>query len=109
MPRRGFQMSAISHSEVLPSTPGSGEPPPPPEPARKPEPPWGAIVVVTGLVAIVAVFVVAVLHYKNAADVTTAVGAVSGVIAALVGAYFGIRGAILAQGNAEQSASKRKG
>ena len=75
----------------------------------KEAPPWGAIVVVTGLVAIVAVFVVAVLHYKNAADVTTAVGAVSGVIAALVGAYFGIRGAILAQGNAEHSAGNTKG
>ncbi len=63
---------------------------------------------ITGLAAIVAVFVVAVLHYKNAADVTTAIGAVSGVIAALVGAYFGIRGAILAQGNAEPGPSNTK-
>jgi hypothetical protein len=64
---------------------------------------WGAIVVITGLVAIVAVFIFAVLEYKTAAEVTTAVGAVSGVIAALVGAYFGIRGATLAQANAESS------
>src|SRR5438477_199711 len=64
---------------------------------------WGAIVVITGLVAIVAVFILAVLQYKTAAEVTTAVGAVSGVIAALVGAYFGIRGATLAQVNAESS------
>ena len=58
----------------------------------KPEPAWGAWVVIAGLVAVVAIFVVATLHYKTAAEVTTAVGAVSGVIAALVGAYFGIGG-----------------
>jgi hypothetical protein len=59
----------------------------------------------TGLVAIVAVFIVAVLKYKTAAEVTTAIGAVSGVIAALVGAYFGIRGATLGQANAESSST----
>jgi hypothetical protein len=90
-----------------PAAPGpvGGPPPPPPPPppngAGKPEWAWGAIVVIAGLLAIVAVFVVAVLHYHTAAEVTTAVGAVSGVIAALVGAYFGIRGAILGQANAE--------
>ncbi|HYV14392.1 MAG TPA: hypothetical protein VE972_00035 [Conexibacter sp.] len=61
------------------------------------EPSWAAWVVIAGLVAIVAVFVVAVLHYKTATQVTTAVGAVSGVIAALVGTYFGIRGTYTAQ------------
>jgi len=71
----------------------------------KPEPAWGAWVVITGLVAIVVVFGIAVLRYSTAADVTTAVGAVSGVIAALVGAYFGIRGATLAQTNAESSSN----
>jgi hypothetical protein len=76
--------------------PGGATPPPP-----KPDPAWGAWVVIAGLVAIVVIFVIAVLRYKTAADVTTAVGAVSGVIAALVGAYFGIRGATLAQTNAE--------
>lgn len=60
--------------------------------------------VIAGLAAIVIVFVFAVFQYKTAAEVTTAVGAVSGVIAALVGAYFGIRGATLAQTNAESSA-----
>jgi len=62
---------------------------------------WGAIVVICGLVAMVAVFAMAVFHYKTAAEVTTAVGAVSGVIAALIGAYFGIRGSSLAQTKAE--------
>jgi hypothetical protein len=64
---------------------------------------WGAIVVIAGLVAIVAVFIFAVLQYKTAAEVTTAIGAVSGVIAALIGAYFGIRGASLAQVNSESN------
>src|SRR4051812_12453846 len=58
---------------------------------------WGAIVVIAGLIALVTVFSIAVATYDKAADVTTAVGAVSGVIAAMVGAYFGIRGAVLGQ------------
>jgi hypothetical protein len=74
----------------------------------KPEPSWGAWVVIAGLIAVVAIFVVAVLHYKTAAEVTTAVGAVSGVIAALVGAYFGIRGATLAQTKVESSSAARE-
>ena len=69
---------------------------------------WGAIVVMAGLLSIVAVFVFAVFQYKTAAEVTTAVGAVSGVIAALVGAYFGIRGASLAQINSESSSTTPK-
>jgi uncharacterized membrane protein YdcZ (DUF606 family) len=74
----------------------------------KPEPSWGAWVVIAGLAAVVVIFVVAVLHYKTAAEVTTAVGAVSGVIAALVGAYFGIRGATLAQAKVEASSATRE-
>jgi hypothetical protein len=108
-------MSTMSQPAASPSTSAPALPPAPStpavaaqEPAAKSEPPWGAIVVMAGLTAIVAVFVVAVLHYKAASDVATAVGAVSGVIAALVGAYFGIRGAILAQGNAEQGPSNTK-
>ena len=60
-------------------------------------PAWGAWVVIAGLAAIVAVFGIAATQFDKAADVATAVGAVSGVIAAIVGAYFGIRGATLAQ------------
>jgi hypothetical protein len=62
-------------------------------------------VVIAGLGAIVIVFAVAIIRFKAAADVATAVGAVSGVIAALVGAYFGIRGATLAQTTAESNSS----
>ena len=89
---------------------GGGSVPPAAAPAEpvKPEPSWGAWVVIAGLVAVVVIFVVAVLHYKTAAEVTTAVGAVSGVIAALVGAYFGIRGATLAQAKVEASSAARE-
>ena len=66
----------------------------------KAQTPWAAVVVIAGLLAIVAVFVVAVLTYDVAADVATAVSPVTGVIAAIVGAYFGIRGASIAQGQA---------
>jgi hypothetical protein len=74
-----------------------------------PDRPWAAIVVISGLVALVSVFVVAVLTYKTAADVTTAMGAVSGVIAALVGAYFGIRGATLTHTGAATDQSSDSG
>ncbi len=87
---------------------GSGSPGTVKAETVKPEPSWGAWVVIAGLVAVVAIFVVAVLHYRTAAEVTTAVGAVSGVIAALVGAYFGIRGATLAQTKVEASSAARE-
>ena len=82
--------------------------------ARSPEPsflkdaPWGAIVVISGLIAIVVIFVFAIEHYKQASDVATATASVSGVIAALVGAYFGIRGSSMAQEKAENAAAKRE-
>jgi hypothetical protein len=77
----------------------------PVSPTQEREWAWGAIVVIAGLLSIVAVFIFAVFQYTTAAEVTTAVGAVSGVIAALVGAYFGIRGASLAQINSESGGS----
>jgi membrane associated rhomboid family serine protease len=63
--------------------------------ALPPDRPWGAIVVVAGLAALVTIFAVAAATYSAASDVATATAGVSGVIAALVGAYFGVRGATL--------------
>ena len=63
--------------------------------------PWGAIVVISGILAVVAVFVVAALHFTTPSDVTGATTATGGVIAALVGSYFGLRGATAAQGMAQ--------
>lgn len=99
---QGEQAPAPGPAVSVTVTPAKEDPP------VKPEPSWGAWVVIAGLVAVVAIFVVAVLHYKTAAEVTTAVGAVSGVIAALVGAYFGIRGATLAQTKVESSTAARE-
>jgi energy-converting hydrogenase Eha subunit A len=90
------------------TAPNGGNPQPvvPPEQPPKPsflnDAPWGAIVVISGLVAIVIIFVVAIGHYKEASDVATATASISGVIAALVGAYFGIRGSSMAQEKAEK-------
>jgi hypothetical protein len=53
--------------------------------------PWAAMVVIAALVAIMVIFGLSILRWDKAAQVATAVGSVSGVIAALVGAYFGIR------------------
>jgi hypothetical protein len=83
----------------------SATPEAPPQTAQKREWAWGATVVIAGLIAIVLVFVVAVIQFKTAAEVTTAVSTVSGVIAALVGAYFGIRGSSLAQTNSQTNAA----
>jgi len=66
------------------------------------QPAYGARVVIAGLTAIVIIFGVAVLRFNKAADVATAVGSVSGIVATLVGAYFGIRGATVAQAQAHE-------
>jgi hypothetical protein len=67
------------------------------------EAPWGAVVIIVGLLTIIAIFLTAILHYKQASEVATATSSVSGVIAALVGAYFGIRGSSLAQEKAQEN------
>lgn len=61
---------------------------------------WGAWVVIAGLAAIVAIFGIAIARFGKAAEVATAVGSVSGVIAAIIGAYFGLRGSSVAQAQA---------
>jgi hypothetical protein len=51
----------------------------------------GFVVVLIGLVVILSAFLVAVFHYSSAADVSTALAAVTGTVGAIVGAYFGVR------------------
>jgi hypothetical protein len=86
---------------AAPTTPPTTASPPPESEGGneggKREPPYAAYVVIAGLIAIVAVFMVASTKYGKASDVATATAGVSGVIAALVGAYFGIRGSSLTQ------------
>ncbi|HEY7632392.1 MAG TPA: hypothetical protein VH817_16925 [Thermoleophilaceae bacterium] len=60
-------------------------------------------VLIAGLAAVVAVATVAMLHYKGAQDAVTVLGPVIGVIGTMVGGYFGIRGASLAQQKANEA------
>ncbi len=50
---------------------------------------YGAGIIVTGLIVLLVVFLVAVHRYGQAADVATAVGALTTVVGTLIGAYFG--------------------
>jgi hypothetical protein len=50
---------------------------------------YGAMIILAGFVNIVIVFLVAVFHYTQAAEVATAVGALTTVVGTLVGAFFG--------------------
>lgn len=50
---------------------------------------YGAMIILTGLIVLLMVFLVAVYHYAQAADVATAVGSLTTVVGTLVGAYFG--------------------
>ena len=49
----------------------------------------GSLIVLAGLLSIVIVFLVAVFRYPQAADVASAVGALTTVVGTLVGAFFG--------------------
>jgi hypothetical protein len=52
---------------------------------------YGFWVVVVGLAVVALVWTVAILNWKQASDVATAVGSVTGVVGTLVGAYFGVQ------------------
>jgi hypothetical protein len=59
------------------------------------QPAYGFWLVVIALVLVTAAFIVTVLHYKPA-DAVTVMGVLTGIVGALVGAYFGVRGATYA-------------
>jgi hypothetical protein len=67
------------------------------------QPAYAVWVIVAGLFAVLGIAVVAIIKYDNATDVVTVLGSITGVIAALVGAYFGVRGATLAQQKANEA------
>ncbi len=66
------------------------------------QPAYAMWVVLGGLAAIVVVSAFAILHYASASDAVTALAPVTGIISALVGAYFGLRGASLGQQKANE-------
>jgi hypothetical protein len=72
------------------------------------EPPYAAIVVITGVIAVVSVAIVAMFQYpEDATMVVTALGPVIGVIGTLVGAYFGLRGSSLSHQKAVKAEIRR--
>jgi hypothetical protein len=66
------------------------------------QPPYGAYVTVCGVLAITAVGIVAMLHYGSASQAVAVLSPLTGVIAALVGTYFGVRSTALAQQKANE-------
>jgi hypothetical protein len=61
------------------------------------QPSWAAWVTIVGIFGVAAVGVVAMLHFSSASDAVTVLAPVIGAISALVGAFFGVRSASLAQ------------
>lgn len=68
------------------------------------QPPWAAWVTIVGIVGVAAVGIVAMLHFSTASDAVTVLAPVTGVISALVGAFFGVRSASLAQQKSNEAA-----
>jgi hypothetical protein len=60
------------------------------------QPAYGFWLVVIALVLITLAYGATVLHYDQAKDVVTVMGVLTGIVGALVGAYFGVRGATYA-------------
>ena len=76
----------------------------------KPQTAWGAWVVFAGLAAVVGIFALAVtVSGLEKKDVAIVVGSAFGVIGALVGAYFGIRGSSIATGQTMNLMTKELG
>jgi hypothetical protein len=69
------------------------------------QPPYAAYVTIVGVLAVAGVGVVAMLHYGKASDAVAVLGPVTGVISALVAAFFGIRSASLAQQKSNEAAA----
>jgi Zn-dependent protease len=69
--------------------------------------PYAMYVILAGLFATTAVALSSIFHYADATDAVTALGPITGIIGTLVGAYFGLRGASLAQQNAADAETKR--
>jgi hypothetical protein len=65
-------------------------------------PGYGVTVVIAGLVVIFSSFAVALVEYSQAADVSTAMAPITGVVGAIVGAYFGVHVGAAGRATADQ-------
>lgn len=68
---------------------------------------YGVRVVYAGLAVVAGSFVAAVIAYSAAADVSTALAPVTGVVGTIVGAYFGVQVGAQGKESAEQRADAR--
>lgn len=68
------------------------------------QPSWAAWVTIIGIIGVVVIGIVAMLHYSDASDAVSVVAPVTGVVSTLVGAFFGVRTASLAQQKANEAA-----
>jgi phage tail tape-measure protein len=66
------------------------------------DPGRGVLVVIAGLVVIFSSFAVALVEYSQAADVSTAMAPITGVVGAIVGAYFGVNVGAAGKDKADQ-------
>ena len=64
-------------------------------------------VVYSGLFVVLASFIAAALIYSDAADVSTALAPVTGVVGTIVGAYFGVQVGSQGKDTADQRADQR--
>jgi hypothetical protein len=67
---------------------------------------YGFWVIIAGFVLVAGVFVAAIMKWAKAADVTMAVGSITGFVGTAVGAYFGFNAGSAGKGKAESRASK---
>jgi hypothetical protein len=63
---------------------------------------YGFWIIIAGFLVVLLVFVVAVLKWPEAKDVTAAVGAVTGTVGTLAGAYFGVHAGAAGKEKVEQ-------
>lgn len=67
---------------------------------------YGIVVVLAGLAVILVAFIVALARYDKAADVSTALAPVTGIVGTLVGAYFGVQVGSEGKARAEEARSR---
>jgi hypothetical protein len=66
------------------------------------KPPYGFLVIISGFAVVLVVFFISLKHWTDVKDVTAAVGAVTGTVGSLAGAFFGVHAGAAGKEKAEQ-------
>jgi hypothetical protein len=69
------------------------------------QPSWGAWVTIVGVLGVAGAGIVAMLHFSSASEAVTVLAPLTGAILALVGTFFGVRTATVAQQKANEAAA----